>query len=282
MSMYELISAVFQEIKEQTTMSDVAFLPSTVGAVKSSIFSLAKMKSDWDIELIETDKEKKVKFGDSLSITVPSQYWGDFSKAYGISKAGKISLQHLLKEAIDEEFEKLRDELKPSLTKFYDHDDFVTLENQVGLWRSFFGIVKQEKIDTAVSVSNKEKDIQFLITKLLKVYGKDRGGLELLLSALDTRRQLSTFDVFEKFDYLYATKLLGVYRKVRIMYEGGVDMDYQFSQSIMVDSDEEELIERLDELPDSKIVKNVIYPTGSVFNKGFYRAFKNLIKDTID
>lgn len=280
--MYELISAVFQEIKEQTTMSDVAFLPSTVGAVKSSIFSLAKMKSDWDIELIETDKEKKVKFGDSLSITVPSQYWGDFSKAYGISKAGKISLQHLLKEAIDEEFEKLRDELKPSLTKFYDHDDFVTLENQVGLWRSFFGIVKQEKIDTAVSVSNKEKDIQFLITKLLKVYGKDRGGLELLLSALDTRRQLSTFDVFEKFDYLYATKLLGVYRKVRIMYEGGVDMDYQFSQSIMVDSDEEELIERLDELPDSKIVKNVIYPTGSVFNKGFYRAFKNLIKDTID
>lgn len=282
MSTYDLIESIFKGISEQTTMGDISYLPSTVGAVRSSIFSIAKMQSDWDVEIIENDKEKKVCFGDCLSVTVPTRYWDEFSSTYGVSKSGKVSLKNLLKEAIDEEFQRLRDELKPALTKFYEYDDFTTLENQVDLWRSFFGIVRQEKIKTAVTVHNKEKDIQYLVSKLLKVYGDDRGNLELLISALEERKILSSFEIFNKFDYLYGTKLLAIYKRIPIIYEGTIDIDYQLSQSIAVDKKETELIDRLDELSNVVVVKNVIYPNGPVFNKGFYRSLKNLIKDVID
>jgi len=282
MSTYDLIESIFKGISEQTTMGDISYLPSTVGAVRSSMFSIAKMQSDWDVEIIENDKEKKVCFGDYLSVTVPTRYWDEFSSTYGVSKSGKVSLKNLLREAIDEEFQRLRDELKPALTKFYEYDDFTTLENQVDLWRSFFGIVRQEKIKTAVTVHNKEKDIQYLVSKLLKVYGDDRGNLELLISALEERKILSSFEIFNEFDYLYGTKLLSIYKRIPIIYEGTIDIDYQLSQSIAVDKKETELIDRLDELSNVVVVKNVIYPNGPVFNKGFYRSLKNLIKDVID
>lgn len=293
MSMYNLTSQLIKineeasadagvSMSSPTTMSSITYLPSTMGAIKSSIYSLVKMKSDWDIELLEDENQRKVNFESALSITVPNQYWDKFSQKFGIASTGSMSLGHLLKEAIDEELSRLRNDLKFSLTAFYEYEDFLSVEKQTNLWRSFFGVVKQQKINTAVTFEHKEKDIQFLYSKLLKVYGDDKGNLELLVEALEKRKNINTFEIFNKFDFLYGTKLLSIYRKVDIMYEAAIDTSYQFSQSVLIDSSYTDVLEALEDIRDIKIVRNVIYPVGPSFSRAFYKELKNTIKNVVD
>ena len=283
MNVFELTGNLIK-LDEETTESSIAYLPSTLGAVKSAVYSLAKMKSDWDISFNEDNKSRNVSFEDALKVSVPLQYWDSFSKTFGVNKAGKMSLKHLLKEAIEADMTQLRQELKPTLHDFYNGPLFTGLDRQVNLWRSIFGITEVYETKTAVSFDEKEKDIQFLTTKLLKVYGDDKGGLELLLAAIRDKKVLSSFQIFNKFDFLYGIKTLSLFRKVNIIYEVMIDTNYQISQSIMLDPKYPDIIYAIEDMkePSVKIVKNVIYPIGAGFEKRFLKLLKNEIKENVD
>lgn len=283
MSVYDLIENVIR-MDEETAESSISYLPSTVGAVTSAIHSLVKSKQDWNVQFNEDKKHRVVSFEDSLKVNVPLQHWEGFSKAYGITKPGKTSLSHLLKGAIKEDITNYRQELKSVLFDFYNEESFDKVGQQTDLFRSFFGITEKYNTKTAVDVYNKEKDIQFIFTKLLKVYGTDKGELELLIAALREKRPLGAFEIFNKFDFLYGIKFLSTYKRVGITYESLIDMNYQFSQSISIDAKQFDIITKLEDLKDSsiKIVKNVIYPVGGIFTGRFYRQLKNTIKDNVD
>jgi len=212
------------------------------------------------------------------------QYWKDFSENFKISEVGTVSLSHLLKEAIEEDITLLRKDLKPYLVQFFGNPIFTTVDKQINLWKASFGVTEQYETKSAVSAEHRERDIQFLVTKLLKVYGDDLGGLEMILTALKEKQILSSFNIFNKFDFLYGTKLLSTYRDVKLVYESLVDNSYQFSQSILIDPKYPDIIYEIEDLNDSsiKVVKNLVYPVGSLFKGKFLKTLKNVIKDNID
>jgi hypothetical protein len=270
---------------EATTMSSIAYLPSTLGAVKGSIHSLAKMKRDWDVSFNEDAKWRNVDFEGDLRVRVPLQYWGDFTKNFGMIKgAGKVDLSSLLKEAVEEDLDFLRKDLKPYLVQLYGDPMFIQVDKQTNLWKANFGVTERYETKSAVSVESKEKDIQFIVTKLLKVYGNDRGGMEMILTAIQEKQVLSSFSIFNKFDFLYGTKFLSTYRDVKLIYESLIDMSYQFSQSVLIDPKYPDIIYAIEDLHDAsiQIVKNVLYPVGSVFKARFLKDLKNIVRDNIE
>lgn len=265
-----------------TTMNNISYLPSTLGAVTTAMHGLAKMQQDYDVTFSSDDKQRKVQFGKQLSVSVPHQYWPEFSKKFGISKEGKTSLAHLLKEAMEEDLGVYRKQLKTLIVQFYDTKTFNDIDKQINLWRSSFGITKVYDVDTIVDALNREKSIQFLVTKLLAQYGNDRGSLELLAVALKERQPLHSFKVFKEFDFLYGAKVLSTFRRVNLVYEALLDSSYQEHLAIQVDLDYPEVLDKLKESPAVKVVKNVVYPMNGSFKTALFDELKEAIIEVED
>ncbi len=79
--MYELSTILEQKLNEATTMDAVAFIPGQLGVVQA-LHNLSKEKPDWDIQVLESDEESTVTFGDRLKISVPKKHWGAFSTLF--------------------------------------------------------------------------------------------------------------------------------------------------------------------------------------------------------
>jgi len=217
--MPDLFDKVLYKTNEATTMSDIAYLPSGAGAVKAAIKSLARMKQDWGIEILDSSEGRRVMFEDQLSIFVPHCYWNDFSSMFDESlDNGHVGLGRYLREAMDEELKRLQGELKPAIAKMLSEDVFKQLDKSVNVWRARFGIKDYQTSGVLVMVEDRERDIQKLIAGLIKVYGEDRGNLELLLGSISGDKPLNTFKLFRDKDYLYGTRILSVYQGVSLVF----------------------------------------------------------------
>jgi hypothetical protein len=265
-----------------TTMNNISYLPSTLGAVTTAMHGLAKMQQDYDVTFSSDDKGKKVQFGKQLSVSVPHQYWPEFSKRFKIEKEGQTSLKHLLKEAMDEDQDVLRKQLKTLTVQFFDDKVFNNLDKQINLWRSAFGISKSYDVDVTVDALTREKSIQFLVTKLLANYGNDRGSLELISVALKEKQPLHSFKVFKEFDFLYGTKILSTFRRVNLVYEALIDSSYQEHLAIQIDPEYPEVMDKIRELGTVKVVKNVVYPVNGTFKIAVFEDLKEAIIEVED
>jgi hypothetical protein len=71
-------------LKEETSMSAIAFLPSQLGVVKAVVGNLAQEADDWDIEILDKGKDyKSVNFGKKVTFNVPHKHWDSFNKLFG-------------------------------------------------------------------------------------------------------------------------------------------------------------------------------------------------------
>lgn len=142
MGLYDL-STRMENLREVTTMADITYLPSGLGVVKAAIRDLARLKKDWNIEILEDGKGRKVIFEDELSVYVPHQYWNEFAEIFdGELEEGEIGLGRYLKEALDADLERLRKELKPAVTELFAGSDFKAVDKATNLWRSRFGVTR--------------------------------------------------------------------------------------------------------------------------------------------
>lgn len=266
---------------EATAMSSITYLPSGFGAITTAIKILARLKKQWGIEILEDKEGKQVVFEDQLSIYVPAQYWDDFTKLFEAPlERGLVDLTTYLNETMAEELEQLRDEIKPALTRLLEGKIFKNVDRAVTLFRSNFGVKKYESADVVVTCEDKERKIQRIVFKLLEFYGNDRGNLELLLEAMRGQQNLSTFDVFKDFDFLYGTRIFTEYQKVPMHFEATIDFSYLEDQSILVD--DEVVLGKLEDEPIIKVVKDAIFPVGDSFSSSFFRTLKMTIKDMLD
>jgi hypothetical protein len=262
-------------------MSDITFLPSGVGSIKSMIRTLARKKQDWDIEILEGDAGRTVKFEEALTIKVPHEFWNEFSTLFDSTlEQGSVGLGKYLREAFEEDLEGLRKELKPALTKMFHEQEFKTLDKAVNMWRARFGISRQGSVDVAVDVFDRHRDIQKLVAELYKSYGNDKGNLELLIAAIHEKETLNAFDVFRDHNFLYGTKIISVYHGVAMTFEATIDLSYMVSQSIVVDNFD--VLDEVEEQKGIKVVKNIIYPVGDTFSYRFFRELKDAIGDVIE
>lgn len=282
MSLYEL-STELENMKEETTMSNITFLPTHLGTVKAAIATLSKFKLDWNIEILENDDNREVRFEDALIVTVPNEHWDAFLRIFDkkeLSNNNFLNLRTILKEAMEDEVRELLLSLKPELIRAFTNPPFDDLEKDANNWRARFGVVGLRRQDVVVSYGSKKVDLKKLYMSLGKVYKNDKGNLEMLIDAFKNKEPLSTFVVFKKHDYLYGAKIHSRFRGVNLVFEATIDMSFTTSETVYVSS-----IEVIDDVEADigsvKVVGNVIYPKGMRFEGNFYRRLKDAIEDNI-
>jgi hypothetical protein len=284
--MYDLATKMeyMKSINETTTMSNIAYLPSGFGTVKTAIKTLAKLKKDWNIQILESPKNSRtVVFEDQLSVQVPLQYWKDFNTLLGMAPLGKtVNLEKHLTEAFADELDDLRSEIKPVITSLFDGDAFDVLDDVLDTWKARFGnrsfTTPSDRV--AISIEYKEKDIQKLVTSLVKVYGEDKGNLELFIEAVKDKKPLNTFEGFRRYEFLYGSRINCIYFHTSMIFEVLMDMSYISSQSIYFpDKRSEDILDRVSKDTDVKVVKSVVYPGSGRFTEKFFGALKDIIEE---
>jgi hypothetical protein len=187
-----------------------------------------------------------------------------------------------LEEAMEEDMTKLREDLKPSLTRLFEGDPFHLIERDALLWKSRFGVDRYLTAGAPlVSIEKKVRDLQKLAGTLLQKYGNDRGYLEMIIEAMSEREPLNSFDGFKSNDYLYGTRMYSSHEGIEMVFEAALDPLYNVSETVYVG--DTEVLDRWAELAGGiKIVGNVAYPKGERFTPGLLQLLEHAIIDTID
>jgi len=179
---------------------------------------------------------------------------------------------------MEDELKYLRTSLKPALVEMFNEQRFNSLDKTIKVWQGHFGInrIITNRNTVIVTSDRKGKDIQRLYGKLLRSYGEDKGGLEMLLNDIKSSRPLGAYDVFKRYNYLYGTRVVSEFLGVRLIFEAVIDMAFITSESIYID-DEEVLDEVEDNIITVKRVGNVLYPTDERFSTTFFGSLADII-----
>jgi hypothetical protein len=264
-------------------MSAISYLPAQIGVVKARLGDLVRKKRKWGLEILEDDDgNKDVRIENELRIIVPKEHWDNFQEMFTskLTNDSYLDLNIFLNEALEDDLKELREELKPALFKLFSEKVFTSLDRSIQVWVGRFGVTTYltDKANAVVTSENKSKAIQKLHGDLLRAYGDDKGGLEMLLSDIQSKRPLGAHDVFKKYDCLYGTRIRSVQENVTLVFEATVDMAFMTSQSIFVS--EEDVLDKVEE--ESEVVKrvgNVLYPEGEVFQVGFFETLQDAIEE---
>lgn len=266
---------------EDTTMANITYLPSGLGAVKSALRNLAKQKPEWNIEILENEKGHKVVFEDALSIFVPRQWWNDFSLMFDEHvETGTIGLYKHLNEAMRDEIDTLKREIQPALTKMLNEDQFAVLDHAVEQWESRFGIRSYKPIDALINVERKQNDIQRLDGALKRAYGSDRGNLQILLESIRKQNPLNSFNIFKDKNFLYGTRILSRHDASDMIFEATIDMGYFMGQSIQIIN--EDIVREFENYPNVRVVKNTIYPINKTFDTKILFDLEDELEEALD
>ncbi len=270
-----------QVAAEATVMGDIAYLPSGVGTVKAAVKSLAKLKKKWGLEIIGDSRGRKVMFEDQLSIYVPHECWADFSSMFDSAlDKGTVDLSKYLTEALGEELDELKEEIRPALTTLFEEEEFIVADKVTEYWIARFGVRSYQRANCLVRVESKRKGIQRLVSDIQRIYGRDPGHLELLLEALANREPLNAFEGFKKQDFLYGTRIVSEHETCQLVFEATIDMAYLLTMSITID--DEDVAEELEYMSDVKVVRNVVYPIQQYFTSQFFSRLDDVLEDAID
>lgn len=279
MSFYDLATKL-SRVNEDTAMSDIAYLPTQLGATKKKLADLSKMKLQWNIEILENGDVKRVCFEDALIIDVPTIHWDSFLEIFDCCDIsnGYLNLRSILNEAMEDEIDDTTDELKPVLIRAFTNPPFDDIDEDIDNWKVRFNVKSFKEQNVVISYNTKKVDLLKLYTELTRAYRGDLGNLEMLTTAFVDKTPLSAFEIFKQYDYLYGSRILSNYLDTTMLFEATVDFTFIISESVYVDN--QDVIDDIEaDVRDIKVVGNVIYPHGERFSTQFYRILNDIIED---
>lgn len=261
-----------------TTEGDIAYLPGGGSTIKAAIQSLSKVKDDWDMQILEHPKKKRVSFEKQLNISVLNNYWSDFTKdVFGKDiQSGMISLNKFLKESVEDDLLNLKSEAKVKLFSLFQKKIFKRIEGSVVTWTRVFGIKELIKQDCAIRVLSKKKDIKKFVDQFLEKYGEDKGMLEMFIDTIDEGGSINKFMSSLSLENLYGQRITSEYSGISLIFCSYVDFMYEIKQYIYVNR-EEVLDEVQADFKDVSIEGKTIYPKGGCFNMSFFSKLKDII-----
>jgi len=270
-------------INEVTTSADVVYLPSGFGDIKKRLETLARLKKDWNIEILERDYGYEVNFEGKLKVVVEREYFPVFCKnVLGCEKyvAPKmtVSLYEYLKESIDRRIIEVYEELREKLLSMLIEPPISYLDEDVFEWERVFGVKSYLTLPTVlIKLEKLEEDIEVLIGRVRNRYGNSVGEIEKIIDAIESRRNLS-FEFAGR--NLIGTKIQSEYKGIELLFTGEVNFNWKLSEDIeMGDTD---LLDQISgELKGVKVSKNKIYPIGGRFASGFFRELRDVVKEVI-
>jgi len=268
-------------INEVTTSADIAFLPSGFVDVKKKLETLARLKKDWNIEILERDYGYEVNFEDKLKVIVEKGHFPVFCKnVLGCEKyvAPKmtVSLYKYLKEAIDKRIIDVYEELKEKLLSMLVEPSISYLDEDAFEWERVFGVKSYLTPPTVlIRLEKLEGDIEVLIGRIRGRYGNSVGEIEKIIDAIESKKNLS-FEFAGR--NLIGTKVQSEYKGVELIFTGEVSFNWKLSENIEI-GDIALLDQISGELKGVKTSRNRIYPVGGRFALGFFRELTDLIAE---
>jgi len=276
--MNELIDNIMESLEEDTTSANIAYLPSGFAVIKPVLNALARMKKDWNIDILENEDDYLINFENKCQISVKKAHLESFRRDTNIDIGQKIiSLDQFLNEAEDE-IESLLNMVNINLHELMVRQPINNVDNDLEHWsRLFKGNDISKEDDVALRIGNLEQNMKALNQEIRNKYSDDRGNLELLIDALKNKTPLNAFDVFKNYNYLFGGRMKTVYSGVSMYFEAMVDNSFNMTESILIESPE--LLDEIEDYKGVKVAKNIVFPntTTGRFLSSFFGDLKKAI-----
>jgi hypothetical protein len=265
---------------EDTTQSDITYLPSGFSSVIKAVGALGTKKKSWKIEILEDEHERVLNFEGQLTIHVPNEHWTHFvDKVFD----GDDFFNHsdnictvTLKEATDE-FDQAMHVLQEELLDSFDEPPMEEMDNDILAFKNSFGIDKYDNIDALVKYQSKEDDLYGILKDIKARNGEDLGTIDNITRSLKKKQPLAMYDPFKRYKLFYGVRIKTTYMKVGIMFQAFVDNNWVISELMYVN--DRDVIEVLAEIPTVKVTGNKVHPKGRRFVDGFMQEFKAIIDE---
>ena len=245
-------------IKETTTIGDISFIPAQVGKVRSEILKLKKKKNRWNLEILESDECRGVRFENELQINVPNEHWESFQSIFDteLTENSYLDLQLQLQDRVQMEekgvFETRKEELKHKIKEQLNSKGIRSAAKIVNRFLESFDCKEDltpfmEKI--VIPLNRTEQWTEDCYSQILEEHEEDLGYLEILLENWDG----------ESRDYLAGGRYLLNYKGIGMILETKVNPDSEPSCSLKINDDlvADDLDEAFVGLPR---IGNVFYP----------------------
>lgn len=178
-----------ERVEETTTMSNISYLPTQVGAVRSSILKLKKKKNRWNLEILESDEGRIVKFENELQINVPNEHWESFQSIFDttLTENSYLDLQLQLQDRVQMEengvFETRREELKSKISDYLETKEIRWASNILEKFLSAFKLTEDltSTMETVIPLNKTAQWISNQYSELLQEHEDDLGYLEMLI-----------------------------------------------------------------------------------------------------
>lgn len=285
MSIERAVNRLIQRLEETTTSADISYLPGGFTTMGTYMKTLSRMKPRWEVKVLEELDRYKVLFEDQMSIYVPKTCWDEFRtevlKVYkAIGPDYSVDLKGYLDEAKEIDLQTAFKNLEGAFLRMVAEPPVLDADVNVARWSDIFGVVDYVTSKLVMlTFETLEKDIDAAIAKLKKVYVNAVGHYQMIADALEKQEVLSTFHVFNQFDYLVGSTSKSKFEGVELIFETRIDMTFRRSEKISI-VDAIEVVDALEaDNKNVRVVKNDIYPIGSGFDTKFFHAIKDTIKE---
>lgn len=274
-----IFDSVCNKIQEMTDGSAIAYLPSGFVPVAQAFRKLAKEKKQWNVDVIDDESDYTMDIEKRVSVKIPKVHIARFKQDSGLNIVGmkNIDLSGFLQESFGEAIGRLTQRVSDSFYALLTQPPCDILDNEVYAWsEQFWGNPELVK-ESVINISTIEADVEALLEKITLTYQDDRGNLDMLARAFEDKRPLGTFKIFRSYDYLEAAVIRSIYRKVEMVYECTVDLNFKLVEKIFIY--DEDVLEHLMSFKGIKISGKVVYPIGEKFQDKFFLAIKTIIDE---
>ena len=130
--------------------------------------------------------------------------------------------------------------------------------------------------ETLMDFNDIEDDADNAITMIVDEYIDDIGNMEMVIDALKKHKPLRAFEPFVTYDYLIGSRIRSYVKGTEVTFEAFVDMMFQPSEKITMN--DKDILSKIPEYRNIKVVGKTIYPVGDRFVPGFFKTLREIIE----
>lgn len=266
-SFYDLASRLQETGRqdEATTMSSISYLPTQVGVVRAALTSLGKKKNRWNLEILEGDQDRTVRFEDALDVVVPHEHWDHFQGIFDGQLDGNSCLElpsTILDSSVEQnlDLEGEKSAIHLAVESLFRCPEIRSLQIISDRWQSRLGI-QEDLTPTCVllPVRKLEETIEAVYSDLIKGIEDDRGQLEILSERVEDD-PLPDIRKVRGCSSLAGLRVRSVFEGVKLIFEAHLGFDWRYRFSVLVE--DADVADKLEESlpPGVGRVGQVFYP----------------------
>lgn len=269
-----------------TTMNAISYLPTQVGVVRAALTGLGKKKRKWNMEVLEGDVGRTIKFEDELQISVPNEHWETFQKMFD-GQLGSDSCFELPSTIMDNEKETLLDiegekaVIHLAVESFFRCPEVLQIQEIYRRWKSRLNVSEDLTASRVlIPVARLDEGVEAIYGLLIKGIESDRGQLEMLSERIEDD-PLPDIRKTGSYEVMAGTRVRSVCEGFGLIFEARLGFDRSLRFSVLVE--DSGVADKLEESLPAGIqrVRNVFYPQKGHFgpNHGIPDLLVEIIHD---